>query len=81
MRFYLHSKEIRNEIMKFAQGSTRYNISKTSLMDLLLWLPSLPEQKKIADFLTAIDKKIEILTKKIERTEKWKKGLLQQMFI
>jgi type I restriction enzyme S subunit len=44
-------------------------------------LPSNNEQKKIADFLTAIDNKINLLAEEIEKTQAFKKGLLQQMFI
>lgn len=44
-------------------------------------LPSKDEQKKIADFLTAIDEKINSTTKQIELTQTFKKGLLQQMFV
>lgn len=44
-------------------------------------LPSLPEQTKIANFLSSIDSKIELATKELHKTEEYKKGLLQQMFI
>ena len=43
--------------------------------------PCLKEQKKIADFLTAVDKKIEIVSHQLEKTKEFKKGLLQQMFV
>ena len=39
------------------------------------------EQKKIADFLFAIDKKIETTSTQIDKTKEFKKGLLQQMFV
>nr|WP_309596990.1 restriction endonuclease subunit S [Moraxella osloensis] len=44
-------------------------------------LPSTPEQEKIAEFLTAIDERIDHTTAQLIHTKQWKKGLLQQMFV
>ena len=41
----------------------------------------LEEQAKIANFLSAIDDKINYTQKQIGNAETWKKGLLQQMFV
>lgn len=52
-----------------------------ALNDFNLSLPSLPEQQKIATFLSSIDEKISHSSAQIEKMEAWKKGLLQQMFV
>jgi type I restriction enzyme S subunit len=48
---------------------------------LIFSFPPLPEQQKIASFLSEIDVKIQSTTKQLEEAEKWKKGLLQGMFV
>ena len=42
---------------------------------------SIKEQEKIANFLSAVDKKIDLIQSQIDKIEEFKKGLLQQMFI
>lgn len=62
------------------QGSSQLNLSKGDVENFVVKLPILEEQTKIADFLSAIDDKIIHCQSQIEKTEVWKKGLLQQMF-
>ncbi len=80
-RYLFRSELFRNDIIKLAQGSTRYNMSKISLMKLNVLLPQEMEQTKIANFLSAIDEKIELVSFQIQETQEYKKGLLQQMFV
>ena len=61
-------------------GNTPY-IVKGTLADMLIQLPSLDEQKKIADFLSAIDHKIALVASELSHAKTFKKGLLQQMFV
>ena len=61
------------------EGNTPYIVLST-LSEMVIQLPSFKEQTKIANFLSAIDDKINHSQSQIEKTEVWKKGLLQQMF-
>ena len=62
-----------------AQGSTRYNISKTKLMEHSLLLPPLPEQRKIAAILGSVDEAIQATASVIAQTRRVKEGLLQDL--
>ncbi|MCC8152940.1 MAG: restriction endonuclease subunit S, partial [Tannerellaceae bacterium] len=56
-------------------------MNKKDFLKIVVFIPSLPEQQKIATFLSAIDKQIEGVSKQIDVMKEWKKGLLQQMFV
>ncbi len=71
----------RREVIKLAQGSTRYNISKVGFAKIPVFLPTLLEQQKIANFLNIIDKNIESKQNQIKNADIWKKGLMQRMFV
>ena len=56
-------------------------ISYKYFSDIKLPYPSLPEQTLIANFLSSLDEKINSTENQIQKTQAWKKGLLQQMFV
>jgi len=80
-QFFFRSEKVRKQIVKLAQGSTRFNMSKVALLKLKFDFPEKDEQQKIADFLSSIDKLIEKVDRQINLSQEWKKGLLQKMFV
>jgi type I restriction enzyme S subunit len=62
-------------------GSAQPQIVGNAIRKVTFQIPCLEEQTKIANFLSAIDQKIEVTEKQIEQAKQWKKGLLQQMFV
>ena len=62
------------------EGNTPYIVMGT-LTDMEIKIPPLPEQTKIANFLTAIDDKITNTQTQLQAVKQYKQGLLQQMFV
>jgi type I restriction enzyme S subunit len=56
-------------------------ISYKYFSEILLPLPCIEEQNRIFEFLISLEKKVEIANEHLIRTQTFKKGLLQQMFV
>ncbi|PIQ14680.1 MAG: hypothetical protein COW67_12490 [Flavobacteriales bacterium CG18_big_fil_WC_8_21_14_2_50_32_9] len=68
--------------LSFDSGVGQTNLKKEEVLNCPLFIPtSLEEQTQIANFLSAIDVKIDNCKLEIENYSKWKKGLLQQLFV
>ncbi|WP_187924108.1 restriction endonuclease subunit S [Helicobacter pylori] len=73
---YLINSEIgRKAFENLAQGSTRYNLSKSGFNNVCLFLPPLNEQAAIANILSALDSEIISLKNKKRQFENIKKAL------
>ncbi len=64
---------------KLSQGSTFTAVNGNDIKKIKLPLPPLEEQKKIADILSTVDKKIAFVEENINVTEELKKGLMQKL--
>jgi type I restriction enzyme S subunit len=80
MNYLLKTSAVRKEITTKSGGSTRYNVGQASLSEVFVNLTDVPEQQKIASFLSAVDEKIQQLTKKKALLEDYKKGVMQKLF-
>ncbi|HEX9667811.1 MAG TPA: restriction endonuclease subunit S [Thermodesulfobacteriota bacterium] len=70
----------KNQFLKSFSGTAAVPIIKKSLFEIFrLSLPSLPEQKKIAEILSTVDKRLELLRKKREKLVRVKKGLMNDL--
>ncbi|MFY9244074.1 MAG: restriction endonuclease subunit S [Polaribacter sp.] len=79
--FYFYLDSIYDKIHALAGSSTMPAIKFGTIENLKISTPSLKEQQKIATYLSAIDAKIEKVQIQIEKTQVFKKGLLQQLFV
>ena len=78
---YLQSNLFYKSINNLNEGGTQKFISLKNIRNLYINLPCLEEQTKIADFLSAFDRKIDNQKAQLEHWKQVKKGLLQQMFV
>jgi len=78
---YYYLEYIEKNWYQYGQPGTQVNLNSDIVSNEIFPFPCLEEQTKIANFLSAIDQKIEVVAQQIEQAKQWKKGLLQQMFI
>lgn len=83
--FLLYKLNYSEEFKRFCviqkRGGTRTRLYYKNLSSWESNFPTLEEQEKIASFLTAINQKIEVISRQIDCTEQFTKGLLQKMFV
>jgi len=80
LKFYFLSDFFQKKLFEKATGGTVKGIKGSQLHKMIVKFPTLPEQQKVADFLTQIDNKINQLAKKKQLLERYKKGVMQQIF-
>ena len=78
--YLFNTNNIRTQIKILSVGAKVLGISKDNLKKITFSLPSLEEQTKISNFLSLIDRKIELQEKLVENLKLYKKGLLQKIF-
>ncbi|EHR6434468.1 TPA: restriction endonuclease subunit S [Vibrio parahaemolyticus] len=81
---YFESGSLNSEVSKIAQEGGRahglLNVSvKEFFRDVRLMVPTLPEQQKIADFLSSVDELIAAEERKLDEIRAHKKGLMQRL--
>lgn len=85
-----HNDEVINKYLKYfykivkwsgIEGTTIKRLYNKNILNTKIELPTVEEQYKMANFLSKLDKIIDIQIEKIELLKQRKQGLLQKMFI
>lgn len=78
---FLYFSLVHKNILGYVNSGTRSKLNKSDMLLIKIRLPSKPEQFKIMELLTSIEKKVEIVDIQLGSMRTFKKGLLQQMFV
>ena len=76
---YFLSSSFQSRLCDRATGSTAQGIKRTIFELLELPLPSIDEQKLIANALLDIDKEIDMLQQRLNKTRQFKQGMMQEL--
>lgn len=79
LAYYFRSGEGRETVFSLAQGATRYNISKTKLMNAAVTLPPVDEQRAIVDVLRDVEAELSVLHVRLAKARDIKTGMMQQL--
>jgi type I restriction enzyme S subunit len=79
MYYVLSSDFIKTQFISKAAGSTVQNLNIKLVETVKALIPPLPEQQKIAEILSTVDAKIDIIDQQITETQELKKGLMQRL--
>jgi len=69
----------RKIIKSLAQGSTRYNLSKSALLGAAIQLPAIAEQNAIAASLSDMDAELVALEARLKKARGLKQGMMQEL--
>jgi len=79
LSYYMNSSIIRNQTKKMGQGNAVVHIYTKHLSQLTFTFPPVEEQTQIAEILSSVDDKLEVLNEKKTHYQELKQGLMQKL--
>ena len=73
------SKHVLGALLKLKHGATNININADNIDGIKIPLPPLSEQQKIAEILSTVDQKLELLRNKKTHLGELKKGMMEDL--
>lgn len=81
LAYTLRADSFRKQVIFLAQGVSRYNISKTKVMDIKIRMPHFSEQETIGNYFQKIDALINQHQQQITKLTHIKQACLSKMFV
>lgn len=75
IKYIVEDNDFQNYISQFANGTTIKNVSLKVMRDYPFLLPPLPAQRAIAEVLSSLDDKIDLLTRQTPRWNPWRRRI------
>ncbi|MEP6868934.1 MAG: restriction endonuclease subunit S, partial [Novosphingobium sp.] len=76
----LKSRAGKKEVYSYIKGAAQPGLNLTDVVKFRFLAPTLPEQRKIAEFLGAVDARVALLGRRREALRGYKKGMMQRLF-
>lgn len=79
LTYYIRANPGREMMKSLAQGSTRYNLSKTALREASVLLPPIDEQVAIAEVISGMDAELITTDARRDKTRNIKQAMMQEL--
>ena len=79
VHYFAQTQQYQKQVDAMIGGSTRLRITRKELGAIQVPLPSLAEQRKVAEILESADASIELSDERIEALRAQKRGLMQKL--
>ena len=77
---FLDTDIFKTSVLRYQEGGVRQYLFFDSISKIPFSIPNLAEQKKIANFFSIVDQKLNQLQEKLNGLEQYKKGMMQRIF-